>query len=71
MTEKSFSRQEVNAASKEYFQGDDLSVSTFADKYALRDGENYFESTPRDMHKRLAKEFARVEGLGVCLMVVV
>ena len=62
MTEKSFSRQEVNAASKEYFQGDDLSVSTFADKYALRDGENYFESTPRDMHKRLAKEFARVEG---------
>ncbi len=53
---------EVYQASLEYFNGDELAASVFAGKYALQDGEGrYLEKTPKDMHKRLAKEFARIE----------
>ena len=53
---------EVYQASLEYFNGDELAASVFAGKYALQDAEgNYLEKTPNDMHKRLAKEFARIE----------
>lgn len=57
-----FSYEEVFAASLEYFQGDELAANTWVTKYALKnpDGE-YLEKTPSDMHRRLAKEFARVE----------
>lgn len=41
----------------EYFKGDELAASTWRNKYALEK-----ESNPDDMHRRLAKEFARVEG---------
>lgn len=45
-----------------YFEGDELAAKVFLDKYALRDeNDNILESTPRDMHKRLAKEFAKIE----------
>ncbi len=46
----------------EYFRGDELASTVFVTKYALcdKDGE-YHESTPDDMHRRLAKEFARIE----------
>lgn len=40
----------------EYFKGDELAASTWRNKYALEK-----ESNPDDMHRRLAKEFARVE----------
>ena len=39
----------------EYFQGDDLAASTWRNKYALEGEKN-----PDDMHKRIAKELARV-----------
>ena len=39
-----------------YFNEDDLASSVWVGKYA-QEGEE----TPDDMHKRLAKEFARVE----------
>ena len=53
---------EVFKASLEYFGGDELAASVFTNKYALQDEEgNYLESTPDDMHKRLAREFARIE----------
>ncbi len=46
----------------EYFGGDDLAANVFLTKYALTDKEgNIQESTPDDMHKRLASEFSRVE----------
>jgi ribonucleoside-diphosphate reductase alpha chain len=49
-------------ASTEYFNGDDLAARVFVDKYALRDKSNkLLEMTPSDMHRRLAKEFARIE----------
>lgn len=40
----------------EYFKGDELAASTWRNKYAAEG-----EQTPDDTHKRLAKEFARVE----------
>jgi len=48
--------------STEYFGGQELPAKVFIDKYALRDNEgNLVESTPDDTHRRLAKEFARIE----------
>ena len=46
----------------DYFAGDELAASTWENKYALRDdmGE-LLEQTPEDMHRRLAREFWRVE----------
>lgn len=41
---------------KEYFKGDELAASVWEGKYA-----NEGEETPDDMHKRLAKEFGRIE----------
>ena len=39
-----------------YFNGDELAASTWKNKYALEG-----EITPDDMHRRMAKEFARIE----------
>ena len=53
---------EVFEKSLEYFSGDELAASVFATKYALQDNQgNYLETTPDEMHKRIAKEFARIE----------
>jgi ribonucleotide reductase alpha subunit len=50
------------ADSLKYFDGDELAASVFVSKYALRDGNgDLLERTPEDMHRRLAKEFARIE----------
>lgn len=48
--------------SLKYFKGNDLSAKIFVDKYALRSrtGE-ILELSPDQMHRRLAKEFARIE----------
>lgn len=48
--------------SLKYFNGDELAAKAYVDKYALKtnDGE-ILEPTPYLMHKRLAKEFARIE----------
>lgn len=46
----------------EYFNGDELAATVWQSKYALKDREdNVYETTPADMHRRLAKEFARIE----------
>ncbi len=46
----------------EYFDGDEMAASVWVDKYALRDKNgNILESTPDEMHRRLAKELARIE----------
>lgn len=45
-----------------YFDGDELAAKVFLDKYALKDNNGaLLESTPKEMHQRLAKEFARIE----------
>ena len=45
-----------------YFDGDELAARVWANKYALKDSfGNYYELTPDDMHRRLAREIARIE----------
>ena len=57
-----YSHEEVYKESLEYFNGDELAASVFVNKYALQDKEgNYLEKSPEDMHKRMAKELARIE----------
>src|SRR4051812_20272146 len=59
---KYFTYEEALEKSKAYFSGEELAAKVFLDKYALRDNEqNLLESTPEDMHWRIAGEFARVE----------
>lgn len=59
---KKYDYNEAFEASKEYFDGNELAAKVFLDKYALRDwGDNLLEKTPEDMHRRLSKEFARIE----------
>lgn len=57
-----YTYDEAFSASLDYFKGDDLAAGVFVSKYALRDNEGrILERTPVDMHKRIAKEFARIE----------
>ncbi|MBR6813604.1 MAG: adenosylcobalamin-dependent ribonucleoside-diphosphate reductase, partial [Tidjanibacter sp.] len=54
--------EEVLAATKEYFKGDDLAAMVWVNKYALKDSFNrLYESTPTEMHWRIANEIARIE----------
>ena len=53
---------EVEQATLKYFKEDSLATNVWMTKYALKDKESrYLEKTPDDMHRRLAKEFARIE----------
>jgi len=57
-----YTYSQVFDASVEYFNGDEFAAKVFVDKYALQDlSGTYLELTPADMHRRLAKEFARIE----------
>ena len=58
-----FEESEVRGATLDYFNGDELATNVFMTKYCLRDKKgNFMEKTPADMHRRMAKEFARIEG---------
>ncbi|MFA5534489.1 MAG: ribonucleotide reductase N-terminal alpha domain-containing protein, partial [Mariniphaga sp.] len=59
---KTYSQEEAVKSSLSYFRGDDLAARVWVNKYALKDSfGNIFERTPDDMHRRLAKEIARIE----------
>lgn len=59
---KSFSYKQVFPRALEYFNGDELAANVWINKYALKDSKgNIYELTPNDMHRRLAKEIARIE----------
>ncbi len=61
-TQDTYSHEEVFKKSVAYFNGDDLAASTWMTKYAMKDKENNFlESSPEDMHLRMAKQFGRKE----------
>ena len=48
--------------SLEYFSGDELAANVTATKYLLTDNEgNYLETSPKDMHARIAGELSRIE----------
>ncbi|MCB0480989.1 MAG: adenosylcobalamin-dependent ribonucleoside-diphosphate reductase [Flavobacteriales bacterium] len=60
--EKIYSKEEVLTQSLSYFDGDELAATTWMNKYALTNLDDQFlEATPDAMHRRLAKEFARIE----------
>ncbi|MBK6628221.1 MAG: adenosylcobalamin-dependent ribonucleoside-diphosphate reductase [Flavobacteriales bacterium] len=54
--------EEALANARAAFQGDELAATTWVNKYALRDAAgNLVEASPADMHRRMAREFARIE----------
>ncbi len=62
MKKKNYTFDEANKASLEYFKGDELAAKVWVSKYALKDSQGkIYEKTPEDMHRRLAKEIARIE----------
>ena len=59
---KTVNYEDAVAASKLYFQGDDLAAQVWVSKYALKDSfGNIYETSPKDMHHRIAKELTRIE----------
>lgn len=59
---KKYNREDVLKETIKYFNGDTLAAEVWVNKYALKDSDgNLFELTPDDTHKRMAKEFARIE----------
>jgi len=57
-----FTKKEALKEVTEYFGGDELAASVWIDKYALKnENEELLERTPDDMHRRIAREFARIE----------
>ena len=50
------------ALAKEYFGGDELAATVWVSKYALKDSfGNIYESSPVQMHERIALELERIE----------
>jgi ribonucleoside-diphosphate reductase alpha chain len=59
---KTYPYEEVFEATKEYFKGDLLAATVWVNKYALKDSQGkIYERTPDDMHRRIAREIARIE----------
>ena len=62
MEQKTYTYQQAYEASLKYFDGDELAARVWATKYALKDSFGHlFELTPDDMHRRIAREIARIE----------
>ncbi|MBO7305103.1 MAG: adenosylcobalamin-dependent ribonucleoside-diphosphate reductase, partial [Bacteroidales bacterium] len=62
MSQRTYTYQEALFESTQYFKGDELAASVWINKYAMKDSfGNLYEKSPEDMHRRLAKEFARIE----------
>ena len=62
ISKMTYTYAQVFEASIQYFNGDEFAAKVFVDKYALQTPSGqYLELTPADMHRRLAKEFARIE----------
>ena len=59
---KTHTRAEVEKATLEYFEQDELATNVWITKYCLKNKNGEFlEKSPTDMHNRLASEFFRVE----------
>ncbi|MDR2980506.1 MAG: adenosylcobalamin-dependent ribonucleoside-diphosphate reductase [Bacteroidales bacterium] len=57
-----FTKNEIFQDAVAYFNGDELAAGVWIDKYALKnDRGELLERTPAEMHRRLAREFARIE----------
>lgn len=63
-TPVTYNYEEAFNESLKYFKGDELAARVWVTKYALKDSQgSLFEVSPDDMHRRLAKEIARIEAL--------
>lgn len=61
-TPVTYTYEEAFSQSLNYFKGDELAARVWVTKYAMKDSQgNLFEVTPDDMHRRLAREIARIE----------
>jgi len=61
-TERTYTSDESYQASVQYFKGDELAARVWVNKYALKDSYGaIYEATPDEMHRRIAKEIARIE----------
>ncbi len=59
---KTYSYDEAYQATLKYFGGDELAARVWVSKYAMKDGfGNIYECSPEQMHRRIAREVARVE----------
>ncbi len=59
---KTYSYETVLKQSLRYFSGDELAATTWMNKYAMKNKKGAFvEQSPDDMHRRMAREFARIE----------
>lgn len=62
MAQQHYTYDQAYEASLGYFGGDQLAARVWTSKYALKDSDGHiFELTPDDMHRRLARELARIE----------
>ncbi|OFX80273.1 MAG: ribonucleoside-diphosphate reductase, adenosylcobalamin-dependent [Bacteroidetes bacterium GWE2_29_8] len=59
---KKYSFEQALEKATEYFEGDSLSATVWINKYALKDSNGHiYECSPDQMHRRIAKEIARIE----------
>ena len=59
---QTYTKQEIFQDVVKYFGGDELAAGVWIDKYALKNRNGQLtERTPEDMHRRMAREFARIE----------
>lgn len=57
-----YAKQDIFKDAVDYFNGDELAAGVWIDKYALKnDKGELLERTPEEMHRRIAREFARIE----------
>ena len=57
-----FTYKEIYDSTLEYFKGDTLATEVWINKYCLKDSfGNFYELNPDHMHRRIAKELARIE----------
>jgi len=62
LEEKAYDFKDIESNSLKYFKGDKLAADQWIRKYSLKDSNgNIYESSPDDMHHRLANEIARRE----------
>ena len=62
MSINTYTYNEALQESVKFFKGDELAASVWINKYAMKDSYgNLYEKSPEDMHRRLAREFARIE----------
>ena len=59
---KKYTHHEAIEKSTVYFHGDSLAANVWVNKYALKNSDSQLlELTPDDMHRRIARELARIE----------